>query len=214
MKKAITLTAIVGLFTMASQAQGFQTNLVQTLHIQLFGLQQGGTTTNGNHVITSVNVTTVGSGDVINALGAATGNSFSTGATLVVVTPLPNGTPGVQVQDGTNFVDVSSFFAFQPLSGSVESSVANTRTGRTDSTGYSIEQFVLQDGIAPLNLHFNVNGVAVEDFFDNPAFGNSGELKVSVSGSGDKSGNLLILQGSIRIRGHTLQLIPLTNWNT
>jgi len=208
MKQTIILIAIVGLFTMATtQAQTLQTNLVQTLNIQLFGLKQGTTTTNGNYVITPANVTTLGSGEIINAIGTATGNTFSSAATLVVVTPLPNGTPGVQVEDGTNFVDVSSFFSFQPLSGSVFNSFSNTRTGRSSSSSYSIEQFVLQDGTAPLNVHFNVNGLATENFFENATLSNFGELNVSVTGSGDRNGSLLILQGSIRIRGHTLQVV-------
>jgi hypothetical protein len=214
MKQAFTLTAIVGLLTVAAaQAQTFQTNLVQNLNVQLFGLKQGGTTTNGNYIITSANTTTLGTGEIINALGAATGNSFSRAATLNVVTPLPDGAPGVTVQDGTNAVDVSSFFRLQSLSGSVDNSVVNTRTGRSSSSDYSVAQFVLQDGLAPLNLHFSVSGLAVENTFSTAGLGNLGNVDATVTGAGDRNGNLLILEGSIHIHGDTLQVIEINNLN-
>lgn len=208
MKQALTLTAIISLLTVAAgQAQTYQTNLVQNLNIQLAGVKQGPTTTNGNFITTATIDVTLGTGDIIKALGAATGNTFSREAALVVVTPLPAGSPSVAVQDGANTVNVSSFVWFQALSGQVDTSVANTRTGRSTSSGYGIEQFVLQDGSAPLNIHFNVTGVATENFFESPGLLGQGSMDVTVSGAGDRNGNLLILEGTVGIHGQTLQVV-------
>ncbi len=208
MKHSMKITAVISALTLvAGSVLAQQTNLVQTLSVQLYGVKQGNTTTNGNVVVSNVGTATIGTGDIINALGAATGNTFSHAATLAVVTRLPDGWPDVDVIDGSNTVDVTSFVVIQPLSGSVDSSVTNTKNGRTSGNSYSIEQFTLQDGYAPLTLHFNVNGVAVGTFSDSAALGQRTSVDASVAGSGDRNGNPLILEGTVRIFGDTLQVV-------
>jgi hypothetical protein len=207
MKHSLKITAVIAVMALAAgSVRAQQTNLVQTLSIDLSGVKQGNTTTNGNTVVSNVGFVTLSTADVIRALGTATGNTFSRSATLQVVTALPNGPLSVNVVDGGNTVNVSRFVVIQPVSGSVDSSVTNTRNGRTSGNTYSIEQFVLQDGYAPLTLHFNVNGVAVGTF-SNAAEGQNTDVDASVAGSGDRNGDPLILEGTVRIFGDTLQVV-------
>jgi hypothetical protein len=204
--KTSKLAAIAAVFALAiAQSPADQTNLVQNLRIQLFGLSQGATSTNGNIVVTAANSVAIDTRRVIAALAASTGNSFSITSRLVVVTPLGGGPAAVQVRDGSNVVDVSSFLIDQSLSGSVESSFLNKRTGRSFGFSYSVLRFALQDsqGLPPLSLHFDVSGVAVDS-----SFGQGGNTSVNVSGAGDRNGALVIFQGSIELRGQTLEVVP------
>ena len=92
MKHTTKLTIMATVMSLAAvQAWADQTNLVRNLNIQLVGYQQGGTTATKNVTTTTVDKVQVATADVINALGTATGNSFSTSAQLVVITPLPSG---------------------------------------------------------------------------------------------------------------------------
>src|SRR2546428_281120 len=69
----------------------------------------------------------------------------------------------------------------------------------------SIQHFALQDGDgAALTLHFSVSGFATERSTDG---GQSSSLSINASGSGDRNGNLLVLQGSINVRGGTLEVV-------
>ena len=52
------------------------------------------------------------------------------------LTPLLGGAPSVRSRDGSNTVDVTGFVVYQSLSGTVEESFENTRTGRAFSTNY------------------------------------------------------------------------------
>ena len=210
MSKALRLAAMATLLSAAVvQAQTYQTNLVQNLGIQIFGVKQGGTSTNGNLVFTSADMARVDTRQVIQALAAATANSFSSTGRLVLVTPLGGGNAAVQVRDGSTTVDVTSFFLLQPLSGSVTGSLLNTRTGRSVRTVYSIQRFALQDsdGFPALMLHFDVNGMAAQTSTINVNGGPGGDLNSNVAGTGDRNGNLLVLQGSINAFGHTVEVV-------
>jgi len=190
----------------ASQAKADHTNLVQNLSVRLQGITQGGTRTNGNVVTTTVNSVRVGNGAIIDALGTATGNSFSAAAQLLAITLLPDGATSVVVRDGANEVDVSDFFSHNNLSDSVSSSQLNTKTGRSSETDYSIQEFSLHDVLGqPISLHFDVQGIATEDL-SNAATPLS-NLSADVTGSGDNNGQLMILQGSITVRGRTLEVV-------
>jgi hypothetical protein len=188
-------------------AQADQTNLVQRVNIRLMAFQQGGTSTNRNLVITSLNTSRVGTREVVAALGTATGNSFSSSASLVMITPLPSGAPQFAVRDRGASVDVSGYMVLEQLSGAVGDSLVNNRTGRASSDSYSIQHFVLQDGGSPINLHFDVRGIGDASSSTNGGWTRSA-LDADVSGAGDQSGNLLILEGSISIRGNTLEVVP------
>jgi hypothetical protein len=196
----------------AAQVQAQQTNLVQNLSIQLSGFSQGGAATFSHTVETNVNPVRVDTRQIIQALATATMNSFSSTSKLVVVTPLGGGNPSIQVRDGSNPpVDVSEFFDLEALSGSVNGSVQDTRSGRGSSISYEIARFALQDAVgASLSIHFDVNGVTTTSS-DIPSSGVPIPMvNANVSGSGDRNGNLLILQGSIVIFGRTLEVDSFT----
>jgi len=202
--KIIAAAVLLAVGTMETRAD--HTNLVQELNIQLFGLTQGGSTSNGNVAITSVNMATVGTREVINALGAATGNTFSRAARLVVITPMAGGPSSFAVRDGSTSVDVSTFFTYQQQSDVLTSSVANLKTGRSSSSLYSLQRLALTDSYVSLNLHFDVSGIATSTTTSaSPNVRN--ETEIDGSGAGDRNGNLLLLQGSIHIRGNTLEVV-------
>ena len=189
----------------AAQGYGDTTNVVQNLGVQLFGVTQGGTSTNRNLVVTTAGNVRVDTRRIIAALGAATANSFSVTSRLVLVTPLGGGNPSVQVRDGTTTVDVTGFFTYETLSGTVESSIVGLMSGRSLVTDYNIERLALQDGPGSITLHFDVNGLATRVTNGNrPA----GDVSIDVSGSGANNGKLILLQGSIFIRGQTLEVVP------
>ena len=205
MIQSVKITAIVALLVSgAVELRADQTNLVQNLNIRLTGITQGRTETNGNFVRTSVDFARVGNSDVIKQLGTATGNSFSSKAKLVVVTPLPSGNSAIMIRDGTASVDVTSFFVYEQKGGFVTSSQTNLKSGRGNSTDYSIQRLALVD--SSLTLHFDVQGVAVES----TSFSNSGtqtELDASASGFGDQNGKPLILEGTFQVQGNQLEVV-------
>jgi len=208
--KLIKLTVATLLALGAAQAQAQPTtNVVQTINIQLFGIEQGRTVTNGGVVSKAVDVVRVDSRRVIQELGRSTQNSFSAFARLVLVTPLGGGAPAIQVRSGTAVVDVTDFFVLQPLSDSVESSQKNLRRGIIVETDYFIQRIALQNsGAFPaLGLHFDVNGFATQVAVTGANSPLGAGLDVGVSGSGDRNGSLLILQGSIGVFGHALEVV-------
>ena len=205
-----TLKVVLSVLSLAwaTQVHAQQTNLVQNLSVDLFGFAQGGSSSFGNTVTTNINVVHVGTREIIQALAAATANSFSSTSKLVLVTPLGGGSLAVQVRDGANTpVDVSDFFVVQVLTGSVNASVLNTKNGHGTSVSYDVEAFTLQDADgATLNVHFGLMGIATSNS-STPHFGpQSPGTSANVSGGGDRNGKLLILQGSINTFGNTLEV--------
>jgi hypothetical protein len=209
--KVLKLAAVCTLLGLGvAQAQPFQTNVVQNLSIQLFGVTQGGTTTNGGFVVKSADTVRVDTRKIIQVLAAATGNTFSSTSKLAVVTPVGGGVSSIQVRDGSTRVDVTGFFTHQQLSDSVTSLFLNTKTGRSFESDYSIQQFALQDygGFPALTVHFNVNGFAVDTTGSRWNGGQGNQININVSGTGDRNGHLLILQGFINVSGNTLEVVP------
>ena len=206
----LAVLAVVSL-AVAWQVQAQQTNLVQNFSIQLFGFSQGGSNGFGNIVSTNVSLVQLNTRQVIQALAAANSDTFSSTAKLVVVTPLNGGSLRVQVRDGNNQpVDVTDFFDIEALSDAVVGSISNTKTGRGSSVTYEIGRFVLQDAHGEtLSLHFNVDGIVTGNSSSQlfgPAGPQNSTVDANVMGSGDRNGNLLILQGSIEIFGRTLEV--------
>ena len=211
MKSTMKFAVLAALASSAAvQTWADQTNLVRNLDIQLMGVQQGATTTRGSITTTTVVKVKVETADVINSIGSATGSTFSRRAQLVVITPITSGSITIAIRDGGNSVDVTGFFIHSYLSGAVGSSTANSRSGRSSGSNYSIQGFGLQDveGYQPLTLHYSVSGVAVEDFSIPAIPGPRSELSAEVSGTGDSGGNALILQGTILIHGQTIEVVP------
>jgi len=206
--KLLSLAAALAMATTVS-AWADQTNLVQELSIQLNGIKQGPTTTVRNQVITSLDSARVTTRQVVEALGTATGNTFSQSARLLVVTPLAGGYSSVVIRDGGNSVDVSSFFTHTQQGGEVTSSVLNLRSNRGVTNAYGIQRFALADSpwLGAVGMHFDVSGIAV-DTSTTDASAPGSETNADVVGSGDRGGTTLILQGTIRIRGHALEVVP------
>jgi len=106
--------------------------------------------------------------------------------------------------------DVSTFFSLQTVGAAVTSSTTNTKNGNTTSVTYSVQQFVLQDSYygMTVNTHFNVSGLGTDVSANHPIPGPDNRLDVNVSGSGDRNGTPLVLEGSISVSGQTLQIVP------
>jgi hypothetical protein len=189
------------------QTYADQTNLVQNISIQLNGIKQGRSVTNGDVVSKSVDFVRVGTRQVIQALATATGNTFSTRANLVLVTPQDGGASSVEVRDGDTKVDVTSFLILQPLSDSLQSIRSNWRIRGAVESDYNIEQVALVDGYAPVGLHFNVNGIGTQTSTTGIGNRQINNLTIQASGSGDLGGDLLILQGTVVIFGQTTEVV-------
>jgi hypothetical protein len=212
MKQFNKLTAIAALFTLAAlRTNADTTNLVQNINIQLSAFRQGGTQTSGSYVTRGVDTSRIGTGAVIAALGAATGNSFSTSAQLVSVTPLPDGFSSIVIRDGANSVDVTAFFAHEQFGDTLHTGISNSRTGRSSVSDFSVQRFALHDvgGFMPLTLHFDVQGIAEDNDSSNGGVSSPGSnLQGNLVGTGDRNGVFLILQGAISVHGHDTEVVP------
>ena len=211
MKHSIKYTTIASWMALAAlPVLADQTNMVRSLQINLTGIQQGPATTVKNTTTTTVKKINLGNDDIIGALSQATGARFSSNAQLVVVSPLPFGDESIQVQDGGNKVDVTPFFTQNYLSLIVGKSTVNQRTGVANGSDYSVQQFILQDwaGYPPLGLHYVVSGIATENFKFPPIPGPRHELSAEVSGAGDIDGDLVILQGTIKVTSQNFEVVP------
>jgi hypothetical protein len=208
----LKLTAIAALFAVAAlRTNADTTNLVQDVSIQLTGYRQGAPRTNSTSIIVGVDTTSVGNAGVIAALGAATANSFSTGARLVTVTPVAGGDSGVQVRDGGTTVDVTMFFSHQQFGDTLLTSITSRSTGRSSESDFSVQRFALHDagGFPALTLHFDVQGITENDDTAVGGVSSPGStLTGNVVGTGDRNGRFMIMQGLISIRGHTLEVVP------
>jgi hypothetical protein len=203
-KVVAAMAALISLGVFETRAD--TTTVVQNIGIFLTGVQPGGPIVTRPIVTTGVALAVVDTRRVVEALGTATGNTFSRWARLVAVTPLGGGASAIQVRDGTRTVDVSSFFYHQQVSDFVSGSVSNTFTKKTTGLDYSIQRIALVDGSAAISLHFDVNGFTSETSVNGlPGVSN---MQMDVSGSGDANGNLLILHGSIMVEGSKLEVVP------
>lgn len=214
MKHTTEFAVIAAVLCLApAHARADRTNLVGNLSIRLLGFKQGGTTTTRNTTTTSVNRVRLDTRDIINALGTATGNAFSDAARLVLIRPFSYGYPTIAIRDGGNSFDVTGLVLQDRLSDSVGSSTINNRSGRYVASTYSIDRLTLQDapGYPPLTLHFSVSGLTTDTLSNVASPRLRGDLNTDVSGSGDSEGEVLILQGTIRVQGETLEVVPSGN---
>jgi hypothetical protein len=207
----LKLTAIAALFAVAAfRTNADTTNLVQVVSVHLTGYLQGSPRTNSTYIVTGVDTTRVGTAGVIAVLGASTGNSFSTNAHLVSVTPL-GGNSSVQVRDGSTTVDVTAFFSHQQFGDTLFTSFTTISTARTSEADFSVQRFALHDasGFPALTLHFDVQGITQVDDTSVGGISSPGSnLTANVVGTGDRDGRFMILQGCITIRGHTTEVVP------
>ena len=218
MTPSFKLTAVAALLlavaSPAVRAQS-QTDEVLLLNLQLGAISQGPATSTKNEMVLHVQTSQITSRDVIKALGASTGNSFTSHAKLELLTPTNNlENWSVQIQDGTRLVDVSGFFVHQPGSASVSSAFLVNRTGDAGDVEYSIDNFSLVDqpGFPPLSLHFSVSGLTVTSETGvvnrkGQVVGQVDSISGQVSGTGDANGAVLIIQGSVDANGTGTQTI-------
>src|SRR5882672_8218703 len=98
--KSFKLTAVTIVFVTAfTQAQADQTNIVQALHIHLSAMKQGGTTTNRNVVVTSVDTDRLDTRQIVGGIGTVLGDTFSPLSRLVLVTPVGGSTSSLEIRD-------------------------------------------------------------------------------------------------------------------
>jgi hypothetical protein len=190
-------------------AQTTNIDAALVLNFNLNAVSQGPAVTTSAGVSTDVQVSRITSRDIIVVLGAATGDTFSPKARLVVLTPtndLENWL--VHVQDGTKDVDVTGFIAHNPGSASVGSAWVQRRTGAAGGTEYSIDGFGLQDqaGFPALSKHFSVSGFTAttargEVNRRGQVVGVIDSIDADVSGTGDSNGELLIIEGTLDADG-------------
>jgi hypothetical protein len=196
-------------------AQTTNIDAALVLNFNLTAVSQGPTTTTPAGVVSDVQVSRITSRDIIVVLGAATGNTFSPKARLVVLTPtndLENWT--VKVEDGATSVDVTGFIAHNPGPDSVSKAWIQRRTGAAGATEYSIDGFGLQDkpGFPALTEHFSVSGFTAttsRGVVDRrgQAAGVIDSIDADVSGTGDSNGQLLIIEGTVDADGIGTQAV-------
>lgn len=215
--KMLKSLEIIGLSAIAVlcglQAHAAQTNLVQNITLTINAVSQGSSTTNGTIVTKTVVRQRLSTLDVIAALGSSTGNSFSSTAKLLQVTPLPDGDAMIVVKDGTNVVDVTGFFSNQRRSQTMESSVVDQATGKGTATDLDIQRFQLQDNepLPNLSLHFDARGLTTtksKSLLDSQGtvIGEAHQVLASLSGDGDHNGTNAVMQVLLKITGTTVQI--------
>jgi hypothetical protein len=194
----------------AIQSYADQINLVQTLEIQLVGMEQGTPVTVGNITMDVPVMQPIGTARVIAALGTALDQKFSKAATITVTTPMPEGALTFTVIDGSTSMDVTGFFKYQQFGDSIESWLTNNKTGKTFTTTYSVCEFALQDcpGYPTLTLHFDVTALATESLLGADALLPGNGLSAMATGTGDVGGTPAIIQGAFAFRGDTLVDVP------
>lgn len=208
--KSLKFVAVTfALATAITQTHADQTNFVQTLHVRLQAMTQGGTTTNRNVVVTSVDTDRLDTREIIGGIGAVIGSSFSPSSRLVLVTPLGGGSPGIEIRDADSKVDVTGFFLFEQIGDSVTRSVQHLRTGATAQTTFSIQRLALQDfpGYPSLALHFDIRGLGVDTASSRAEDGLRLDLRADVSGTGDRDGSSIVLHGTINTSGGTIEVV-------
>jgi hypothetical protein len=209
-----TAALLLAVALQSASAQVTNTYEALVLNFNLNAVTQGPTTTAAAGAETTVQTSRITSRDIIKVLGAATGNTFSARARLVVLTPtndLENWI--VQIQDGSTSVDVTGFIGHMPGPNSVGSSLVR-RNGDTTSTEYSIDGFTLQDqaGFPPLTEHFSVSGFTATS--ESGVVNRRGQLvgqidtiDADVSGTGDTNGQVHIIEGTVDANGIGTQTI-------
>jgi hypothetical protein len=211
--KTLKLAAVSTLLLYALPSMAAQTNLVQNISIVAKTISQGGSVTNGTLVTTGVNKGLLTTANIIQTLGASTGDSFASTAKLLLVSPLPSGSASIVVRDGTNEVDVTGFFVDQIRSDTMEGSVLDTSTGKMKATDYDIQRFQLVDqgGFPNLDTHFDARGVTVtkSKTLVNGAgavIGQAHQVLAVLAGDGDRNNTNVVMQVSIKILGGVIEV--------
>jgi hypothetical protein len=191
-----------------------QTNVVQNINIVLTAYSQGDTVTNGAVISRPVFKVKKTNKDIILALGTATTNIFSTKSKLILVTGLVDTNSTVYVVDGTNRIDVSSFFSYDS-SGStdIQSYQTNMVNHLEKSTDYTVAQFAMQDADGMiLPGHFQAVGLstvtAASVVKSGVILGKARQIAMDLNGVGDFKDDTgvhdLVVHVTITITGNTV----------
>ncbi len=213
MKKALitfSIAAFAVLGAVQTEAANPSTNIVQSVNFQISGFSQGATNNPSINITTiTVDKFKITTKDVIVLIGDAIPTTFSSKARLVYVDK-HNSITNVQayeIRDGSNTVDVTSFFAGSGRSDLVHGDVINHKTGITTGTTYSLYHFVVTN-IPPAG--FVANGFAVTAHASINQKGNIlgvDAVNATISGKGTKpSGVPFVGNGSVTILGHTVEV--------
>jgi hypothetical protein len=216
-KSILKLTAglITGLITGMSQIHAATTNSVQNINFELTFFAQGPT----NHPSTNVTIVTINkfrvtTRDIITALGQATSNNFSCRARLVSVhdATSTNSARVIEVRDGTNVVDVTSYFNITTAETnmlSVHSLVYNNISGNGLEKTEGIFHLTLSNtSNTNLVTSLDLSGFATTT----TAVFKSGnlivdEIDADVAGTGvGKNGVPAVVKGRIDIEGRVLRV--------
>ncbi len=200
--------AAVILASALAQGWAASTNIVQNINFQFTVFEQGPTNKpSANVTVIKMDTTRLTTKDIIVVLGTATKNTFSKAARLVRVTGINGGLGSIEVRDGANVVDVTSYFAGSGNSTEIGSSTSNSKSGI--SSGVTMSLFHLSLGnVAPASLTadglatthystviFKKVPVEVDDF------------RANLAGSGtDTSGAPFVTSGSLTVLGHTIEV--------
>ena len=155
----------VGLCLAGGQLHAAQTNLVQTLNFRGILYYQGATETNST--ATTITKSSIKSAfnnrSLINRFGQLASVTFSTAAKLLLVTELDSGDVYVIVKDGTNRLDVTSYFDVDfdndPV---VDVSTQTISSGALSATRLQLMDLRLKDvgDYGSFGMHFNLDGLA------------------------------------------------------
>ena len=214
--KILKLTYLIALaFLGTSALEAAQTNLVQTLNVDLASFSQGPVVTNGNIINSTLYTSRISNRDIIQALGTATTNSFSPHAALLVIKPLPDGDLNVVIRDGTNSLEVTRFFAHDRADTTAVRGRVNTVTGIASGSEYSLHSLSLKDavGAPPLTIHFEVSGLTRATFVSllndsGKSLGTAYEYSAVMSGTGDVNGKDSLFEGGISGKGRKIEIVP------
>lgn len=188
---------------MALAVGSLHAQIEQRVNIQLSATLQGPTNYNGSIEIARIENVRVTTKDILNLLGDATGNDFSTNSRLIVAD-----FSSIQVASGEDFFDVSGFFANEATSDDVYFEAVNNATGRTRRRSVRTETFEFNDS---LGTDFILSGFATETFFGSAIDDDDGSQKISArktlnaAGMGELNTVPAIFRGTITIRGRGTQ---------
>lgn len=218
MKTKSSLKLTVGLVAIliagAAPIRAATTNSVQNIFFELTFYAQGPTTHPGTNVTKeTINEFRVNTKDIIAALGQATSNNFSASARLVSVRDATstNSQRKVEVRDGSNVVDVTSYFniaAAETNILSVHSLLFNSVTGIGSGITDSIFHLTLTN--ANLDASLDLGGFATTTaagIKSGKTILSVDEINAAVAGSGQGSNGVpAVVNGLIKIVGHVIRV--------
>jgi hypothetical protein len=204
----LTVISAVALLSGLTQTQAANTNVVQHVTFALTYLEQGPT----NHPSTNITVhkaikVQVTTKDIIQALCAATTNTFVKGDSLVRVINI-NATTNettFEIRNGTNTaIDVTGFFTLSHSTNSVDAYSTDSATGITSGVTTDIT-FLTLANVPPYNLlaNFKLGGLTATthtSIKDGKSVIGVDEVSAVVAGTGaDTNGMPAVISGTVNV---------------